>query len=275
MPIKIDTELYREASIEESKKIQLEVLLTVDKFCKENDIKYFLYYGSLLGAVRHKGFIPWDDDIDIAMLRADYDKFIASFQAENISMLAPKKAENHPFYITKIFRSDTVIVEDIGKKGYAFGVGIDLFPLEKLPNDTKQQKKMLSELRLLMNLRRVRAIPFYKKRKPLKAFIVKTLYYLLSFLSAADLVIKAEKVTAKYKGFESDRVIDIMLPYGERSIAKTEWFADTIAADFEGYKLQIPLSYDKILTQIYGDYMTPPPKDKQIPRHDITVYIKK
>lgn len=275
MPIKIDTSLYRTATSDEARKIQLEVLLAVDKFCKENEIKYFLYYGSLLGAARHKGFIPWDDDVDIAMLREDYDKFIASFHHENITALSLDNSENHPFYLTKIYRSDTVIIEDTGRNGYAYGVGIDLFPLDRIPKDPKIKKEMLSKIKLLMNLRRVRAIPFYKKRKLLKAFAVKTLYYLFGFLSPRKLMQKTEAIVKEYSVYESDCVADIMLPYGERSIAETEWFSNTVLVDFEDYKFSIPADYDKILTKIYGDYMTPPPKDKQIPRHDITIYIKK
>ncbi len=274
MPIKIDESLYRKATPEEAKKIQLEVLLAVDSFCKQNNIKYFLYYGTLLGAVRHKGYIPWDDDIDIAMLREDYDKFISAFKWDGIEVSAFGKTKNHPFYITKIFKKDTVIIEDIGRKGYAYGIGIDLFALEKLPDDIKLQKELLSKTKLYMALRRVRAIPFYKKRKLLKAFAVKTLYYMLSFLSPDAVIKKACETVDRYSGFESRQVFDIMLPYGERSIVWAEWFSNTIEADFEGYKLPIPADYDKILTQIYKDYMQLPPEDKQVPRHDIIAYIK-
>jgi len=275
MPVTVNSDVYRIATAEESKKAQLDTLLAVDKFCKENNIRYFLYYGSLLGAIRHKGFIPWDDDIDIAMLREDYDKFIDTFSDPDTDLFAQGKTENYPFYLTKICKKDTAIIEDMGKDGYIYGAGLDLFPLDSIPDNAKVSRKMLRKVKLCMAIRNVKTVPFYKKRKVLRAFAIKTLYYLLSGFSASKLMAKVNKTVKNYSKFESSTVADIMLPYGERSIVKKEWFADTVLTDFEGYKLPIPADYDKILTQIYRDYMTPPPQDKQIPRHDITVYIKR
>jgi len=123
----------------ELKKIQntlLEILIEVDRICRKNDIKYFLFAGTLLGAVRHKGFIPWDDDIDIAMPREDYEKFLQIVQKEPYSNYFLQNVITEieaPFLFSKFRKDDTLLLEKaVMNKNIHHGIFIDIFPLDKV-----------------------------------------------------------------------------------------------------------------------------------------------
>lgn len=125
-------------SFEEHKKIQLSILRDIDVFCQKNQIKYFLAFGTLLGAIRHKGFIPWDDDIDIAMPRPDYNKFILSFNGmvDNLKVLAPEIDLDYYAPYANVYDTRTVL-EEKGTSHLKFeiGVKIDVFPIDGVPTN--------------------------------------------------------------------------------------------------------------------------------------------
>ena len=128
-------------SFEEAKRVELDILLHVAKFCDEHGLRYFLAYGTLIGAVRHKGFIPWDDDIDIQMPREDYEKLLELYPKENTDekyfLLAPEmKGAHHPY--AKIIDTRTVKKELGAKKNNPLGVDIDVFPLDGQPDGDKE-----------------------------------------------------------------------------------------------------------------------------------------
>ena len=128
----------KEISFEESKKLELDILLAVADFCNKNNLTYFLAYGTLIGAIRHKGFIPWDDDIDIQMPREDYNKFIETFSHERYKTIAPgTPLSKHSF--VKVIDTETVKIEAHKKykKGF-LGVDIDIFPLDGTPSDENE-----------------------------------------------------------------------------------------------------------------------------------------
>lgn len=132
--------------IEEIKKIQLEILKYVDQFCSQNNIKYALGYGTLIGAVRHKGFIPWDDDIDIIMRRNDYNRFIELFSKETgrYKVWSHNLQTDYPIPYAKVTDEKTLKLE--GTNYYVErGVDIDVFPLDDLPNDEKAVDKVFKK----------------------------------------------------------------------------------------------------------------------------------
>lgn len=137
-------EHLRELTVEEHKKIALDILIEIAKFCDENKISYYLAYGTLVGAVRHKGFIPWDDDIDIQMPRNDYEKFVRRFNAghKHLQVVSPTdNAAKHTF--AKVIDTRTVKVENgINYKDNEYlGIDVDVFPLDGQPDDEKEYKK--------------------------------------------------------------------------------------------------------------------------------------
>src|SRR5690625_114441 len=133
--------------LEEIKQIQLSILRRVAFFCKQHDIAYFLCGGTLLGAVRHKGFIPWDDDIDIMMPRPSYEKFLKEFKYEHLSLYHYKKTKNYGYPFIKIGEDRTVLRETFIKKNIDMGVFIDVFPIDGFPKKEKDIQNHVKRLR--------------------------------------------------------------------------------------------------------------------------------
>ncbi len=268
----------RELTIEETKKIELDVLLYIDKICKKHDIKYFLAYGTLIGAVRHKGFIPWDDDIDIQMTRPEYERFISVFEEESkgtkYRLILPDSEESH-HSLVKIIDTTTVKTEpDYVYSGGGLGVDVDVFVIDGTPSDDKEYVRFYKKLSKIY-LRHIYSLSFYGRG--LKNFLKKVRKFLyVGFHKPEYFIKKAEALHAKYPYEKCDMVGSIVSYYnGIKNRVKKEWFeCPYVEVDFEGYKFPAPGDYDKILTAIFGDYMTPPPADKQVAHHVTKVYVK-
>lgn len=132
-----------EATLHKLQLTQLGILKVFDRFCREHDLKYSLYAGSLLGAVRHKGFIPWDDDLDVCMSRSDYDRFIALWEQEQPEGYILQNKENSPNFwqsFTKIRKDHTTFLQEQREAGqYHTGIFMDVFPLDRMPNGKLKQ----------------------------------------------------------------------------------------------------------------------------------------
>ena len=131
-----------EISLEEMKQIEVDILLNIDSFCKENGIKYGIGYGTLIGAVRHHGFIPWDDDIDIWMPRPDYDKFINYYQDPTYQLQCMEKGGYYRTY-AKVFDTRTIITNTNNKD---MGIFVDIIPIDGLPSNEDTARKYLSKM---------------------------------------------------------------------------------------------------------------------------------
>ena len=159
--------------IEELRKIQLDILRHVDDFCKVYKIKYFLCGGSMIGAVRHHGYIPWDDDIDIMLLREDYDKLISLYSKTDNS-----EYKLHCFNLDKDFLKPFVkidnsktVLEEIVADPIKMGVNIDVFPIDVVPNDKSQQKKMYNRFKLYKTIINLKIIKTSASRIWYKNFL--------------------------------------------------------------------------------------------------------
>lgn len=136
--------MKKDISVEELKMIQLKILDSIDDFCKKNGIQYFLFSGTLIGAVRHKGYIPWDDDVDICMKRKDYDRFFSEFNQQRRDTLKAISAEiekNYYLASGKVIDTATVIEEE-NNCAMPIGVYVDIFPMDNLPADDKKLEKL-------------------------------------------------------------------------------------------------------------------------------------
>lgn len=140
-------------TIEEKQEVLFEILKDIDSFCRKNNIRYSLSDGTMLGAVRHGGFIPWDDDADICMLRADFDRFAATYRSEKYHMLYRTSNEDELFYggFIKINDPSTFVENDSKTNITRFGVTVDIFPFDPVPEDEKEQKKYMHRVRRIDN----------------------------------------------------------------------------------------------------------------------------
>lgn len=267
-------------NIKEVQSISLEILKFIDKVCKENDIKYSLCGGTLLGAIRHKGFIPWDDDIDIFMLRQDYDKFLKIMDEDsktNKKYKALHFGENCKDYFyrfTKVVDLDTALTESTYITPQDMGVFVDIFPMDDV--DTKNIKKVVKKkdhiLRWLTYATNNKNKTNYKSPvKKIAKFIA--VAYAKSF-GWKHWTKKSEKYATSFNNKGFDHIFAFSGAYGIKDVFPKSMFDEFVELDFEGYKFPAIKQWDMYLKQLYGDYMTPPPPEKQITHHDFKTYKK-
>lgn len=267
-------------NIKEVQSISLEILKFIDKVCKENDIKYSLCGGTLLGAIRHKGFIPWDDDIDIFMLRKDYDKFLEIMDKDsktNKKYKALHFSENCKDYFyrfTKVVDLDTVLTESTYITPKDMGVFVDIFPMDDV--DTKNIKKVVKKNKKLGSLLAISA----NKKAGIKgnSFAKKCAKFVVSLYAKPfgwkHWAKKSEKYATSFNGKGFDHIFAFSGAYGIKDVFPKSMFDEFVELDFEGYKFPAIKQWDMYLKQLYGDYMTPPSPEKQITHHDFKAYKK-
>ncbi len=248
--------------LKEFQQISLNILKFVDKVCKEHNIKYCLGYGTALGAVRHGGFIPWDDDIDILMTRDNYDKFLSIMKSINDSQYKCIAFPDIYYKFAKVVDTDTV-VEEINKKEVdGMGIYIDIFPVDNVNAKTSKKDHRMADAYKTMGLLAA-STKFEKSDDGLLTSIVKWPIRLFAKIFGWKFWIKkAIKRSTKYNNIETD----LVSPYDatrEKAIYNKSMFENLTTIKFEDTEFPIMKDYDKYLTQSYGDYMTPPPKDKQ------------
>lgn len=258
------------------KRIQLAILRNVASFCEKNGIRYFLAYGTLLGAVRHKGYIPWDDDIDIMMPRPDYIKFIKTFNgiSDKNRVISHLLDPTYPWPFAKVVDTDTIMEEFINYAYKDMGVYIDIFPIDGVPDSKSKLSKQFRFIKLLKLLLSVKRGKKFRSRKPWQNFIL-NFSFLLSFISYPKLLKKFDSFVSNYSFEESNNTaILVMAGYGKNEIMPRSFYEETTQLKFEDCSFTVPAEYKQWLENIYGDYMTPPPPEKRITHHANAAYYK-
>ena len=250
-------------------KYLLDILKNIDEFCRVEGIRYSLAYGTLIGAVRHKGFIPWDDDIDLLMPRPDFERFTKEFKDESgrYACLFQTEGEEGTFQhiFAKVHDSWTVIE---GQKNCRYGLFVDIFPVDGKPDDTETQmwmERRLSHYAHRLTLCGSRFNPF-NFHQPLFASIEAHLKGPKHFIKAAqELMFKYPYGSCKKAGAVS------MTRNGTREVFDRELFEHYTTLEFEGCRFQAFEDWQCFLVQQYGDYMQlPPEKDRR--SHGISAY---
>ena len=253
--------------LEQLKTLELELFSIFLDVCKKHSLRYFLLGGTCLGAVRHKGFIPWDDDIDVGMPRNDYEKFLEVAQnefPEYVFLQYGKTDPEYPMSFAKIRNSNTTFKEEsMSLLKINHGVYIDVFPLDGYVDDKNFEKNFYSNKRIISSVFK----PLGKK--PIKTKVLNMVYRLLyNYKKIRD---KQDLLLQTYSYDDCNIVANYCGAWGKKEIMPKEYFGNGVEGVFEGIPVILPEKYDKYLTQMYGDYMTPPPKDKQVGHHYTSV----
>lgn len=265
---------------EELKKTALKVLCAVRDVCDEQNIKYFLDGGTLLGAVRHGGFIPWDDDIDICMPRPDYDRFIAYCKNNETSfgIVSHETDEKYTELSAKAFARDTVCKElFVNKNGAEYGVYVDIFPVDGLGANRKSALKLLNKSKFKRSLLTASNWQkfFKSKTRGWLAEPVRFAFYILSKgRNQHKLIEKIENIYKDYDFYKSEKVGVVCGCYGDREVMNASVYAETVYLKFENETFAAMGAYDEFLTNLYGDYMQLPPESKRVSRHTFNAYRK-
>lgn len=262
-------------TLDERKELMLRLLEEIDRFCQDNGITYYLTGGTLLGAVRHNGFIPWDDDIDIALRRSDYERLLAEFKSESgdVSILTYKNTKHFIWSAAKIVNNKTVLIENDVKKA-SIGLNLDMFPLDNVAGDYESVKKYVSKVFKWKNVLTLKYLRLSSDRSLLKNIIV-ILGKILYLIPDKFIIGRIEKMSRRYENSnDSEFICNMSGAWGVKEILRRADFDESVKHEFEGKQFSIPAGYDRILSSLYGDYMTPPPKEKQVSTHSAVVYWK-
>lgn len=260
--------------MDQVKMLELEILKDVHDICIVNGLKYFLVGGTLLGAVRHKGFIPWDDDIDIGMLREDYNKFIDIMNKNNDDKYFVQNFNTEPNYmryITKIRINGTKIIEnEVEGLEINHGIFIDIFPLDKV--DISKPRKIDNRVRLVNMIMRLKRIKVGKTegQSAIRTYRNQAINIFLRlvpnkfFSSAIDFIY----------GYENTDSLKHVTNFGSQYGWRKQTFPiDTYGMgttlEFEKHYFIVPDKWEAILKSLYGDYMELPPEEKRNSGHDV------
>ncbi len=261
--------------MDDIKKVLLETLCEFHDFCEENHLKYFLIGGTLLGAVRHKGFIPWDDDVDVIMLREEYNKLISLSSKFNypLKLRAPQTEKDfiHPFMK---LTNEKIVVEEQFEKPFSSGVWIDIFPLDYTFEKIFSQKIhffIMYRLRLLLDLKyNRRPLSDFPTRKKILVMPLKSLTKLLPRKTINYLFELNEEWPSKAFNQKS-YLANLYGAWGIKETAPTDIFLERALYDFEGKKFWGPKNTKFWLRKVYGNYMQLPSEENRISHHRIRI----
>ena len=269
----INTNMMSVVTPNEAKRIMLDIMDDIDALCCRYNLRYYLAFGTLLGAIRHKGFIPWDDDIDIMMPRPDYELFIRYYQiGGKYSIHTPN--DRHPlFYYSKVYDLRTVKIE----AGISYrnrdplGIDVDIFPLDGCPssfikNGLVKQRSILNHI-YLFRYYSIDDVSFSKNRSnPFLGFLLGV----FSHFVGNRLLMRMYKRVVTRNAYDCS---DIVAEFGLRdNLFRKKDLETIIRVPFEDRFYNAPLGYDSVLRSSYGDYMVIPPSEKQKSHHTNSVF---
>lgn len=264
----------RKITLDESKRIQLDILQSIHDFCIANNLKYSICGGTLIGAVRHKGFIPWDDDIDIFMLREDYNKFIHDYKdLSGIYILhSLENDESYSYPYAKVEDVRTYIEEDVTAGN--IGIAVDVFPVDNCMNDREESIEYINGAIRYQKLYKAKLVRPTNNNSFLKKCGIIALKLLLIGQPLRKLAIKLTEYCEG--GMNDSRFVATMVSgYGTKELQLRSFFNDLIELPFEDRSFLAIKEYDQYLSNVYGDYMKLPPIEKRRSPHVIeNIYWK-
>ena len=255
---------------------QLDILKCFIKVCDKYNLEYFLVYGTALGAIRHKGFIPWDDDIDVGMPRKDYDEFIKLQDEFKGTPYFIQTFKSDPCYIynyAKLRDSSTTFLENAFKNHRINqGVFIDIFPVDGMAREVGDREKIGKKNKFIWRQVYFSYLPALRRKVHKRTFfkdillnIVAGLFYVFDIAHYRNK--RVERFVKKIP-LEEAKMAGIMFGFTWRiNCMDADIFRETIKVPFEDIEVKVPKQYDKYLTNLYHDYMKFPPKEQQVGHH--------
>lgn len=260
----------RPLTIDEMKSIELEIALEIDRVCRKAGITYFLGYGSLLGAMRHGGFIPWDDDMDLVMMRDDYERFLAIYDeiaSTDRFRLVSYRDRTAPNAFAKLVDVTTKVEERYAEAEFGSGVWVDIFPYDEVdPADDrvfKQASRLAAARYLIVTDPKTGATPAIRMAKRLVCPLLKRLDPMAYARKLDELARSAGQLMSERPLSDDERMVADVVAEGDPARRYPRHLFEPVEAEFEGHRFFVPKGYDDILTIAYGDWRCPPPVDQR------------
>ena len=258
---------------EEQKVLMLEILRFIDNVCRKNDIRYSLIAGSLIGAIRHKGYIPWDDDIDIVLTKDNYQKLVAILNKESGRYQTLKKGlGGEKISFTKMIDTKTVLIEGDNKMNMNYGIFVDIFCYCPTSNNEKERARHYRIVKTFVSLFGRRKLDF--RNKSMKQNILRFAKNCLSKILGYRLISRMmQKAMNKYDG--TDYLFLNWPFYGfKKEVQLRKNTEEYIDVPFENMTAMVFKNYDAILRTTFGDYMQLPPERERVGKHELKAYWK-
>ena len=257
---------------------ELGLLRKLARFCGEHEIPYFLSNGTLLGAVKYGGFIPWDDDIDILVPREAYGRLLKLFADDREAvLLARERNRNYRYPFAKLCDNATVLVEENMENGILMGVNIDIFPLDDWADQKtaacRQARRNRRRTQLLFHIKMQQYVPD-GCHLALGKLLRRAAHGLCKCIPAGAVCDAMVREAVRYRNARYLGCV-VWPANGEKEILPAEVFHGTVTVTFEGEDYPAPAGYDTYLKSLYGDYTKDPPPDKQVTHHRFKAYWRK
>lgn len=256
----------------------IDILKALQDICREHNLRFYCCAGTAIGAVRHHGIIPWDDDIDVIMPRPDYDRLLQLAKTSDFGkyrIVTPYDDDAYPLFFSKIINAETTLVEE-RQFPCVIGLFVDIFPLDATGDDMEEARRLKARYTKLLNRLNAASshntfaeyMSLLSDRKEWGRFAVKTLAFFRRHWLRLRLMRKMEEMSHLYDYEKARNVVVYSGSYGYREIFPKEWLGEGMAFPFEDITVLLPERYDEYLRHFFGDYMQLPPVEQRIEKHN-------